>query len=188
VRNRLGYEKLHKLVYVHYNLQLRVQQIEGKMKERELDPCGMMLNATLYDNANPTMDWLTNSRSESEPLLDADDYDEDAAAAYEDDYNNHLPTPTHDVVVPVLIEEPPMRPINKRKTRTVNAPVIEEEDEEVVEAESDDDMEDNRGEHFCIFRFRFHLCTCGSLSALHFYILVYIFICLLVLMILLCRK
>ncbi|KAM0850483.1 hypothetical protein ACQ4PT_053047 [Festuca glaucescens] len=143
VRNRLGYEKLHKLVYVHYNLQLRVLQIVGEMKERELDPCGMMLNATLYDNANPIMDWLTNSRSESEPLLDADDYDEDAAAAYEDDYNNRLPTPTHDVVDPVLIEEPLMRPINKRKTRTVNAPVIEEEDEEEVEAESDDDMEDN---------------------------------------------
>lgn len=47
VRNRLGYEKLHKLVYVHYNLQLRVEQIEGEMKDRELDPCGMMMNATL---------------------------------------------------------------------------------------------------------------------------------------------
>ncbi|KAM0914219.1 hypothetical protein ACQ4PT_011657 [Festuca glaucescens] len=143
VRNRLGYEKLHKLVYVHYNLQLRVQQIEGEMKERELDPCGMMLNATLYDNANPIMDWLTNSRSESEPLLDADDYDEEAAAAYEGDYNNRLPTPTHDLVDPVLIEEPLMRPINKRKTRTVNAPIIEEEDEDEVEEETDDDMEDN---------------------------------------------
>jgi hypothetical protein len=105
VRNRLHYEKLHKLVYVHYNLQLRVQQIEGEMKEKELDPCGMMMNATLYDNANPIMDWLTNSRSESEPLLDADDYDEEIAAAYEDDYYNSLPTPTRDVIDLVRIEE-----------------------------------------------------------------------------------
>jgi hypothetical protein len=150
VRNRLGYEKLHKLVYVHYNLQLHVQQIEGEMKERELDPCGMMLNATLYDNANPIMDWLTNSRSESEPLLDADDYDEDIASAYEDDYYNRLPTPTHDVIDPVMIVEPLRRPINKRKTRNLNPTVIEEKDGDEAEAESDDDTEDNAGEHFCI--------------------------------------
>jgi hypothetical protein len=96
------------------------------------------------------MDWLTNSRSESEPLLDADDYDEDIASAYEDDYYNRLPTPTHDVIDPVMIVEPLRRPINKRKTRNLNPTVIEEEDGDEAEAESDDDTEDNAGEHFCI--------------------------------------
>jgi hypothetical protein len=32
LRNRLGYEKLHKLVYVHYNLKLRIQHFENDMQ------------------------------------------------------------------------------------------------------------------------------------------------------------
>ncbi|XP_062187889.1 uncharacterized protein LOC133891187 [Phragmites australis] len=79
LRNRLGYEKLHKLVYVHYNLKLRIQhfvtdmqslqEIQGS-KERDSDPCSIMMDVAMYDEGNPIMDWLCNSRSESTPILD----------------------------------------------------------------------------------------------------------------------
>ncbi|XP_062217237.1 uncharacterized protein LOC133917347 [Phragmites australis] len=79
LRNRLGYDKLHKLVYVHYNLKLHIQHFETNMqsfqeiqgsKEREYDPCSIMMDVAMYDEGNPIMDWLCNSRSESAPILD----------------------------------------------------------------------------------------------------------------------
>jgi hypothetical protein len=57
LRNRLGYEKLHKLVYVHYNLKLRIQHQELDMQESEIDPIGIMMDAALYDRDNPIMDF-----------------------------------------------------------------------------------------------------------------------------------
>jgi hypothetical protein len=79
LRNRLGYDKLHKLVYVHYNLKLHIQHFKTNMqsfqeiqgsKEREYDPCSIMMDVAMYDEGNPIMDWLCNSRSESAPILD----------------------------------------------------------------------------------------------------------------------
>jgi hypothetical protein len=83
LRNRLGYEKVHKLVYVHYNLKLRIKHFENDMqslqemqvfKDTELDPYSVMIDVSMYDEGNPTMDWLCNSRSESTPILD--EYDD----------------------------------------------------------------------------------------------------------------
>ena len=79
LRNRLGYEKLHKLVYVHYNLKLCIQHFVTDMqslqemqgsKERESDPCSIKMDVSMYDEGNPIMDLLCNSRSESAPILD----------------------------------------------------------------------------------------------------------------------
>lgn len=39
-------------------------------KERESDPCSIMMDVAMYDEGNPIMDWLCNSRSESAPILD----------------------------------------------------------------------------------------------------------------------
>ncbi|CAO2168461.1 unnamed protein product [Urochloa humidicola] len=79
VRNRLSYEKLHKLVFVHYNLKLAIQQFETdyqslRQKDKDADPCSMMMDVALFDEDNPIMDWLSNSMSESRPTLD--EYDE----------------------------------------------------------------------------------------------------------------
>jgi hypothetical protein len=43
-------------------------------KDTELDPYSVMIDVSMYDEGNPTMDWLCNSRSESTPILD--EYDD----------------------------------------------------------------------------------------------------------------
>ena len=79
LRNRLSYDKLHKLVFVHYNLKLRIQQYEDDIHslqdmqiqhEMDSDPYSMLMDAVVFDDRNPIMDWLVNSRSESTPTLD----------------------------------------------------------------------------------------------------------------------
>jgi len=79
LRNRLSYDKLHKLVYVHYNLKLRIQLFQDEMQslqdmqchlESDSDPCSILMDCAMYDEDNPIMDWLCNSRSESVPTLD----------------------------------------------------------------------------------------------------------------------
>ena len=79
LRNRLSYDKLHKLVSVHYNLKLRIQQYEDDIHslqdmqiqhEMDSDPYSMLMDAVVFDDRNPIMDWLVNSRSESTPTLD----------------------------------------------------------------------------------------------------------------------
>lgn len=82
LRNRLSYDKLHKLVYVHYNLKLRIQHFETDIesfeqmknsKDRNIDPCSIMIDVAMYDEGNPIMEWLCSSRSESVPTLDEND-------------------------------------------------------------------------------------------------------------------
>jgi len=84
LRNRLSYDKLHKLVFVHYNLKLRIQHFVTDMQnlqemqtnkehERDSDPCSILIDVTMYDERNPIMDWLCTSRSESAPTLDERD-------------------------------------------------------------------------------------------------------------------
>jgi hypothetical protein len=78
LRNKLGFDKLHKLVKVHYNLKLQIQQFEAdfqSLQEKDVDPCAMMMDVALYDEQNPIMDWLNNSMSDSTPILD--EYNDD---------------------------------------------------------------------------------------------------------------
>lgn len=95
VRNRLGYDKLHKLVYVHYNLKLRLQMQEADRPEKELDPCAVMMDTALHDQDNPIMDWLARSIRESEPVMDEP---------------GDPPTPSRVVLeeVRVVLEDPPV--------------------------------------------------------------------------------
>jgi hypothetical protein len=80
LRNRIGYEKLHKLVYVHYNLKLCIQQFESDFQnrqEKDIDPYSIMMGAALYDESNPIMEWLCSSRSGSMLTLNEfDDHDD----------------------------------------------------------------------------------------------------------------
>jgi hypothetical protein len=76
LRNRLGYEKLDRLVYVHYNLKLLIQLFElDNPQEKEIDPYSVMMDVVLFDENNPILEWFSNSRSESRPILD--EYDDD---------------------------------------------------------------------------------------------------------------
>ena len=46
--------------------------------KKETDPCSLMMDVALFDEGNPIMEWLSNSRSESTPILDEyDDEDDD---------------------------------------------------------------------------------------------------------------
>jgi len=69
IRNKLSYDKLHKLVYVHYNLKERIQEESGQ-QHKEVDPCVMMLDAAIFDETNPIWDWLDKSMSDVGPSLD----------------------------------------------------------------------------------------------------------------------
>ena len=73
MRNRLGYEKLRKLVYVRHNLKQRLKHAgAGKnlTKEKEADPCALLMDCTLFDESNPIMDWLNKPRIEYDLSLE----------------------------------------------------------------------------------------------------------------------
>ena len=80
LRNQLNYDKLHQLVFVHYNLKLCIQTFVtdmqnlqemqiNKERERDSDPCSILIDVAMYDEGNPIIDWLCTSRSESVPTL-----------------------------------------------------------------------------------------------------------------------
>ncbi|KAG8087734.1 hypothetical protein GUJ93_ZPchr0010g10663 [Zizania palustris] len=47
----------------------------------------MMMNVAFFDEDNPIMEWLSNSRSESRPILDEYDDDNDDDDVDDDDWN-----------------------------------------------------------------------------------------------------
>ncbi|CAL5038308.1 unnamed protein product [Urochloa decumbens] len=111
LRNRLSHEKLHKLVFVHYNLKLRIQHFYDDMQslqeiqtnhERDCDPCSIMINVAMYDEGNPILDWLCSSRSESVPTLD--EYDD----------RSESPNPSRFVVEELGIDEEEVAAFRKK--------------------------------------------------------------------------
>ncbi|ONM52597.1 hypothetical protein ZEAMMB73_Zm00001d019267 [Zea mays] len=42
-------------------------------KDRNIEPCSIMIDVAMYDEGNPIMEWLCSSRSESVPTLDEND-------------------------------------------------------------------------------------------------------------------
>uniref|UniRef100_A0ACD6A9T0 Uncharacterized protein n=4 Tax=Avena sativa TaxID=4498 RepID=A0ACD6A9T0_AVESA len=81
-RNRLLYGKLHKCVSVRYNLKIRAEEdqdpVRENAKEKEVDPCAMMMDAAMFDKTNPMMEWL--NEDEEHIILDGA---EAAAAVFE---------------------------------------------------------------------------------------------------------
>jgi hypothetical protein len=75
VHNRLSYKKLHKLVYVNYNLRICLWQA-GTYK-REEDPFDKLMELSLYDAQNPIWDWMKHGQSNEAPLLDEEDTQSD---------------------------------------------------------------------------------------------------------------
>jgi chromatin remodeling complex protein RSC6 len=67
----LSYKKLHKLVYVKYNIRIRLRQAD--MYKREEDPFDKLMELSLYDSQNPIQDWMEHARSNEDLLLDEED-------------------------------------------------------------------------------------------------------------------
>ncbi|KAE8781822.1 hypothetical protein D1007_44883 [Hordeum vulgare] len=82
-RNRLLYGKLHKFVSVRHNLKIRAEEDKDRVREndkyKEVDPCAMMMNTTMFDEANPMMEWL--NEDEEHVILDGSDA---ASAVFEE--------------------------------------------------------------------------------------------------------
>jgi hypothetical protein len=78
VRNRLTYEKLHKLVYVNYNLRIQ-NNINGVSRhDDDDDPFNRLMELTLVDASNPICEWMERARSTVQSELDEESPDTDA--------------------------------------------------------------------------------------------------------------
>jgi hypothetical protein len=66
----LSYKKLYKLVYLNYNLRIRLQQ--AGMYKREEDLFDKLMELSLYGAQNLIRDWMEHGRSNEVPLLDDD--------------------------------------------------------------------------------------------------------------------
>jgi hypothetical protein len=78
VRNRLTYEKLHKLVYVNYNLRIQNSMDGGSRHDDDDDPFNQLMEVTLVDVSNPIHEWMEHARSTVQPELDEESPDTDA--------------------------------------------------------------------------------------------------------------
>jgi hypothetical protein len=75
VCNRLSYKKLHKLVYVNYNLRIRLRQ--AGLYQREEASFHKLMELSLYDDTNPIIEWMEHDRSNADPFLDEIDIHND---------------------------------------------------------------------------------------------------------------
>jgi hypothetical protein len=74
----LTYEKLHKLVYVNYNLKIQNSIDGGSPYHDEDDPFNRLLELTLVDASNPIREWMERARSTVQPELDEESPKTDA--------------------------------------------------------------------------------------------------------------
>jgi len=141
IRNRLGYDKLQKLVFVHYNLKLCIQQFKfdfQNFQEKDSDPCSMMMDLALYDEGNPIVEWLSNSMSESTPILD--EYDDS-----DDDWS----TPSNFVVESLQMDAEEVAAFKQKmqlgKKKKKNKKMQLDEDEECIADDYDTDSSEEHG-------------------------------------------
>jgi hypothetical protein len=66
----LTYEKLHKLVYVNYNLKIQNSIDGGSRHHDDDDPLDRLMELTLIDASNPIHEWMEHARSTVKPKLD----------------------------------------------------------------------------------------------------------------------
>jgi hypothetical protein len=78
VRNRLTYEKLHKLVYVNYNLRIQNSIDEDSQHNDDDDPFNRLMELTLIDASNPICEWMEHAKSTVQPELDEESPGTDA--------------------------------------------------------------------------------------------------------------
>jgi hypothetical protein len=74
----LTYEKLHKLIYVNYNLRIQ-NSINGcSPYHDDDDPFNRLMELTLVDASKPIHEWMECARSTIEPELDEESPETDA--------------------------------------------------------------------------------------------------------------
>jgi hypothetical protein len=92
VHNQLLYKKLHKLVYINYNIRICLRQ--DSLYKREEDSFDKLIELSLYDSQNPIQNWMEHGRSNEYPLLDEEDTQSDtpipSRIATEDDDSRTL--------------------------------------------------------------------------------------------------
>ncbi|ONM60411.1 hypothetical protein ZEAMMB73_Zm00001d022404 [Zea mays] len=72
LRNKLGYLKLHELVFVNYNLRLRIQRATGTPEPSKFDPALAFMDLSLHRHNEAIRDWMERGRSNAPPTLDED--------------------------------------------------------------------------------------------------------------------
>jgi hypothetical protein len=72
----LTHKKLNKLVYVNYNLRLRLKDVSTPSRD-EGDFIDHLAHLSFYDEHHPVREWFEYGRSNQEPVLDEDDDDDD---------------------------------------------------------------------------------------------------------------
>jgi hypothetical protein len=78
VHSCLTYEKLHKLVYVNYNLRIQNSIDGGSRHHDDDDPFNRLMELTLVDASNTIHKWMERGRSMVQPKLDEESPDTDA--------------------------------------------------------------------------------------------------------------
>jgi hypothetical protein len=71
----LTHKKLNKLVYVNYNLRLRLEDVSNRRDDNEGDIIEHLGQLNFYDEKNPVREWMEYGRSNREPVLDEEDED-----------------------------------------------------------------------------------------------------------------
>jgi hypothetical protein len=78
VCNCLTYEKLHKPVYVNYNLRIQNSIDGGSRHHDDDDPFDRLMELTLVDASNPIHEWMECTMSTVKPELDEESLENDA--------------------------------------------------------------------------------------------------------------
>jgi len=68
----MGHKKLHKLVFVNYNLWLRIQRAKATPEPSDFDPIAGMMDLSLYRQQSAIRKWMELGRSNAAPALDED--------------------------------------------------------------------------------------------------------------------
>jgi hypothetical protein len=115
--------------YTRWCFSTTIPEFESKkflQKAKEVDPCAVLMDVSLYDHENPIMDWFAKPGGES--MHSSDEYDD------EDDDRGH------DSPCPSIIE---VRKRRVRNTRRGNYVVDEETDGDEEEEEDEEADIDN---------------------------------------------
>ncbi|RWV85416.1 hypothetical protein BHE74_00058480 [Ensete ventricosum] len=69
VHNKLPYRQLKKLVYIHYNMQIRLSytELDNKPKELEIDPIDLQY---YNEDSQLILEWVEAAKNQEDLLLD----------------------------------------------------------------------------------------------------------------------
>ncbi|KAJ1280397.1 hypothetical protein BS78_04G229600 [Paspalum vaginatum] len=72
LRNRLSHKKLHNLVFVNYNIRLRLDRASKGAETSDYDPVSSFIDLSLYRHQSTIQEWMEQSRSNGAPAFDED--------------------------------------------------------------------------------------------------------------------